>query len=159
MYSTMKGFSLPELLICLGLLAILATIALPLSHQWLSQHQVDNASMQLVNHLHFARQQAINRQQVVTVCPSIDQKTCGNQQHWQHGYLIFADPHASHQLTPTSQLLISEQLAIGTLSNTRDYIQFASNGSSRSSNSTFVYQHQAYQRKVIISLQGRIRCE
>jgi type IV fimbrial biogenesis protein FimT len=52
-------------------------------------HLLQNAS--LISHLEYARQEAVRRETVVTICPSADGRNCQTDGDWQQGWLIFTD--------------------------------------------------------------------
>jgi len=155
------GFTLIECLATLFCIAVLAALALGSNMAWLSHQQTTIIIDKLVHDLKFARQQAILRQSIVTVCPTIDLEHCGSAEAWPLGYLVFVDPTGKGVFTAgtTDKLQSATLMGAGKLSNSRNYVQFDSNGFARATNSTFIYSLNEHIQKVIINLQGRIRVE
>ena len=145
----MNGFSLLECLVALIFVAIVALAAVGSHtfglHQYLTNSYID----QLVHDLAFARQQAILRRTLVSLCPTLNFSECADSNDWTAGYLVYAQ----------ADLLLIRKNSQGILSNSRKLIEFAPNGFSHSTNSTFTYTLGEIERHVIINLQGRIRVE
>jgi len=62
-----RGFSLLELMVVLGIIAILSTIAIPSFFQWLPKHRIGSAAREVKSTLEFARSNAIRTNADVTV--------------------------------------------------------------------------------------------
>lgn len=80
---THGGLTLLECLAVLFILALLASLALPMLKFKHSGDQVANA---LHRHLELAKSHSVKTQKVVTVCPSADGLHCS--QDWQQGYIV-----------------------------------------------------------------------
>lgn len=90
---TMRGFTLVELMVTVAVLAILTTIAVPGFRDTIRRNRVSAASNALFADLHYARAEAINRGQLVSLCPSSDGSNCsadGNA--WEAGWLVYTYP-------------------------------------------------------------------
>ena len=84
-----KGFSLIELMITLSIAAILLVVAAPSFRDALRRNKVSSASNALLADISYARSEAINRGNVVSICPSSDQATCSNGQAYENGWLVY----------------------------------------------------------------------
>jgi prepilin-type N-terminal cleavage/methylation domain-containing protein len=62
-----RGFSLLELMVVIGIIAILSTIAIPSFFQWLPKHRIGSAAREVKSTLEFARSNAIRTNADVTV--------------------------------------------------------------------------------------------
>ena len=84
-----KGFSLIELMITLSIAAILLVVAAPSFRDALRRNKVSSASNALLADISYARSEAINRGNVVSICPSSNQATCSNGQAYENGWLVY----------------------------------------------------------------------
>jgi len=86
-----NGFTLLELLISIGIVAILAAIAVPsfdyLNNRRVTQTQVENLQRALA----LARQTALAKNRQVVLCPSSDGNACVVAGDWSSGYLVYID--------------------------------------------------------------------
>lgn len=86
-----RGFSLYELLVTLGIAAIVMTLGLP-SFGRIAADQRIRAQIDPVFHaIHLARKVSVTRRQVVTLCPSIDQAQCDDSSDWSSGWIMFVN--------------------------------------------------------------------
>lgn len=86
-----RAFTLLELLVVLAVAAIVVGIAVPAWGNFLAGVRVQTATAELVSSLHTARSEAIKRQLRVTLCKSVDGKTCEVNGGWQQGWIMFAE--------------------------------------------------------------------
>lgn len=89
-----RGFTLIELMVTVGLVAILVAIATPSMQETLQRNAQQSVLADLSNTLAFARSQAISRSQFVSVCQSSDGMNCSiaTPGDWSNGWIVFADP-------------------------------------------------------------------
>ena len=85
------GRTLLELLVALGLLALLLGFALPPFHDWLESQRTLDEARRLVDSLHLARAEAIKSGYRVNVCKSRDRRNCAQTGGWESGYIVYAD--------------------------------------------------------------------
>ena len=91
-----SGFTLPELLISLGVLAILLSLAVPGVSSTIKENRLAGTLNNLITEIHFARSEAVKRDVRVIMCrsqnPNQTAPTCsGSEKTWTTGYIIFAD--------------------------------------------------------------------
>ncbi|WP_432471156.1 GspH/FimT family pseudopilin [Amphritea sp. HPY] len=85
-----KGFTLIELMVTVAVMALLLTVGAPAMGSFLQNSQLDSTVDQLKNIYSFTRQEAVHRQQVVSLCAFDTQNnTCGNS--WNDGALVYID--------------------------------------------------------------------
>lgn len=87
------GVTIIELMVSVGVLAILAAVAVP-SYQFLiANNQVSTQSNRLLGSLLYARSESVKRGQNVTVCWSASGTACGgvSGQGWSDGWMAFVD--------------------------------------------------------------------
>jgi len=94
--SKSRGFTLPELIITMGIIAIVLTTAVPSVSSMIKDNRLANQLNSVVIHLHMARAEAAKREVRVILCRSADPNavnpTCGGSTGvWTQGYLVFAD--------------------------------------------------------------------
>lgn len=83
------GFTLYELLLTLGIAAVLVSMAAPSFHQLLARNRQTIEINSLFHAFHEARKASIMRRQVVSLCPSDDGRTCLAGTDWSSGWIMF----------------------------------------------------------------------
>jgi type IV fimbrial biogenesis protein FimT len=103
-----RGFTLIELLVTLVVAAILLSIALPSFRDLIRRSRVTSASNALTGTLAYARTEAIDRGQLVSVCPSIDGTSCAGGTTLDTGWMVYTYPAgaASANMGATASSLI-----------------------------------------------------
>lgn len=71
-----SGFTLVELMVAVAILAILAVIAVPSLQQAILRNRLTSAANELVATFQLARMEAVRRNRVVEVCPTVNGTTC-----------------------------------------------------------------------------------
>lgn len=84
------GFTLIELMIAVGLTALLLSMAVPAMNIFVSNARQTGAINDFVSSLHLARSTAITTNTRVTLCPSAAGNDCENSD-WNQGWIVFAD--------------------------------------------------------------------
>lgn len=120
-----KGFTLPEVLITIAVLAIVATLATPAFNHFLQRQHLRSVTHQLHGSLNLARQAAITRRMPVVV-----RNTDSN---WNNGWTVFVDRNNDGQAgTGEEVLLVVDALprSVGLSSNFGHYARYGVNGRS-----------------------------
>jgi type IV fimbrial biogenesis protein FimT len=90
-----RGFTLVELMVTIGVAAILIGLAVPGFVTTIRDSQMTSASNDLLVSIQLARSEAIKRHLPVSVCRSAnatdDAPSCGGGDGWQDGWIVFAD--------------------------------------------------------------------
>ncbi len=89
-----QGFTLYELLLTLGLMAVLTAIAVPSFGAYLSRAEQTLEINALFHAVHRARKASIMRRKVVSICPTPDGFQCGSMDDWSTGWLLFENTDA-----------------------------------------------------------------
>jgi type IV fimbrial biogenesis protein FimT len=95
-YKNSRGFTLPEIMITIGLVAIVMSTAVPSINSMMKDNSLATQLNNLVTHIHVARTEAAKRDVRVILCrsrsPNATTPSCGGEmQIWETGYIVFAD--------------------------------------------------------------------
>jgi type IV fimbrial biogenesis protein FimT len=96
---TIRGFTIPELIITLGVAAIILSTAVPGVSTTIKDNRLATRVNDMITDIHFARSEAAKRDVRVILCRSKDPDAStphcshdsANDYTWTGGYLIFAD--------------------------------------------------------------------
>jgi type IV fimbrial biogenesis protein FimT len=159
-----RGFTVPELIFSVALVAILLTAAQPSFKSLMASTQVRTAKNLLVLGLQRARAEAVKTGRNLVLCPSEDEQSCSDNSDWSAGWVLFRDDNRNSRFDPTESLILaqtldSQQLIVHSTSGRRR-ITYRSLGDSEGANVTFVVcsrrdLQQAGQ--VIVANSGRVR--
>jgi type IV fimbrial biogenesis protein FimT len=91
-----RGFTLAELLVTMGVIAIVLSTAVPSIGSMIRNNRMANQLNSVVTHIHVARAEAAKRDVRVILCrsasPNATSPSCsGAAQIWESGYIVFAD--------------------------------------------------------------------
>lgn len=133
-----RGFSLFELLVTLVLLSILYNLAWPAWRHFFRRAQSQNLLAGLEKTLRFIRQEAVLRREILTLCASRDQETCGGA--WQMGWLVFSEETGEREIIRAFHFDRSEAaLHWRAFPHNRETCQFLPSGATNHENGTFWY--------------------
>ena len=99
------GFTLPELLGAVCILAVLTGVAVPHVRSMGDAMTVASFSNGFLSHLYLARSEAIKRRQPVVMCSSADGASCAAEAGWERGWIVFHDSNGNGLREPQEQLL------------------------------------------------------
>jgi type IV fimbrial biogenesis protein FimT len=110
--SKQRGFTLVELLVVVAIVAILLSIGVPSYRYITNSYRMSSEVNGLLGDLMYARSEAIKEGQFVTVCVTVNGKTCSGNTSWDRGWLIFSNPNNGPQ--PPGPILRTQQPFTGT---------------------------------------------
>ncbi|HAJ91138.1 MAG TPA: hypothetical protein DCO71_00715 [Gammaproteobacteria bacterium] len=95
-HSKSRGFTIPEILITLGIIAIVLSTAVPGISSMIKDNRLATQLNSVVTHIHIARAEAVKRDVRVIMCrsssPNATTPSCGGLANdWTSGYIVFAD--------------------------------------------------------------------
>lgn len=97
MRSLQQGFTLPELMVSIAVLAIIAGLATPTFTELMERQRVDTTSQTLLGSLHRARLEAVTSQRQVAVF--------ARDGDWSKGWLIAIDHNCNDDLDAADEVL------------------------------------------------------
>lgn len=106
-----SGFTLLELMITITIVAVLLAIGVPSLRNTIQRNRVSSASNDLLASVAYARTTAIDRGQLVSMCPSADGTSCTTDgQAFEPGWIVYTYPagaaSANKAYVPTSDTLL-----------------------------------------------------
>ncbi|MCO8095072.1 GspH/FimT family pseudopilin [Acinetobacter lwoffii] len=162
-----RAFTIVELIICIAMIAILVSIALPYFHDYRSKQEAKNIPIKLSQINRYARSQAAVFHQNIVICPSQDSLSCQANQ-WNKNMLVFIDKNKNRQVDTGEQILQIDVLNLkygnlswrGALSLPSVTYQ-AHTALPIGSNGSFYYcsTHLSNQQRIVLSKMGHIRIE
>ena len=161
----MKGMSLLELLITLGILSILLGISIPDFKDLVQSVSADTTLKKLATAIQLGKSTAITNRTAVTLCRSIDGITCGGS--WQDGVLVFTDRNRDRIINEDDKLVryITFPESKGHIRfrafQNKQYLQLTSLGVTYSQNGNFTYcpfsGESKFARQLIMNRTARLR--
>lgn len=154
-YYTMKqtGFTFLELIITLGIIAIIALFAIPQYDHFLTKHQQEKTIEQIIRTLTLARQQALLGNEAITLCPSAASQ-CGN--NWSEGLLVQDDKkQIITQITFENQA----KIVLKTFPAGHEHsVQFTGQGYTQTQNGSFYYcpENLENAQRIVFNQAGRV---
>lgn len=149
------GFSLFEILITFLITMILLTITIPSQRFFLTKSVIDVMRLQLLQAINLTRHEAMLRREVVTLCQSSNQQTCGGQ--WQDGYIVLANNKVVHSFLNVAN---QGELYWRAFPQHQTQLHYLPSGALKAENGTFWYCQPAAENPswaIVLSRSGRAR--
>jgi len=105
------GYTLIELVATVSVAAILTAIAIPTFRYVTNSARVSTEINALLGDLEFARMEAVKEGSTVSVCASLDGKTCSQSTDWSKGWIVWSDVNAN-QTVDAGEPMRSAQAAL-----------------------------------------------
>jgi type IV fimbrial biogenesis protein FimT len=161
-----RGLTLVELVTTLAVISISLALIVPGWAAVTERSRVTSSANHLLTMLRYARNEAIFRQAVVTLCPSIDAASCtGDPNDWNQGYLVFLDNNRNRKRESNEPVLRQTDASVAGLelrsTASRPAIRFFPDGAAWGTNTTFsvCLGNPATNRAVILHGAGRARVD
>ena len=156
------GYSLYELIITVGIAAIMMSLGVPSFGKMLADHRLRVEVDAIFHAVHLARKESVMRRREVTLCPSRDGRNCMPGPDWSAGWIMFVnrDRDTPAARDPGEPLLqqFSVSLHNQVTANRRSF-SFRTTVL-RATNGTFIFcdrARRAEPRALIVSYTGRPR--
>ena len=156
------GYSLYELIITIGLVALVMSLGVPSFGKMLADHRLRVEVDALFHAVHLARKESVVRRRAVTLCPSRDGRNCEPGFDWSDGWILFVnldrDAPAARDLDEPLLQRFSGILHNQVIANRRSF-SFRTT-TLRATNGTFIFcdkARRAAARALIVSYTGRPR--
>ncbi len=156
-----SGFTLVELLVTLGIMAILASLTAPSWATFLADRKINLQVWALRKNLELARGLALSQQQIWKVCLADSSQVCLKEE--AERLLIFRDANNDHRVNTDEVLYRDVELQdtpIKLSASGRAYIRFKGTGEAMDSGNFLVCaknEAMIYGRQTIVFRSGRIR--
>lgn len=114
--ASQRGFTLTELLTALAVSGVLATVGMPAMGSFHGKTAVDSQVQSLSSAMRRARQEAITRGELVTVCAmdpatanSAEPDCLSNGKDWSAGWIVFVDRGLRGEMGPSDRVIAVHQ--------------------------------------------------
>ena len=137
-----RGFSLIEMVMVLGVAALLMAVGAPAVGSILASVKLTSVSNALLFDLYLARSEAIKRNARVVLCKSADGLTCASSGGWEQGAIVFHDVNNSGQRDPGESMIYHEQRSTSEIrvsgnQSVGNYVSYGPDGRSRMASGAF----------------------
>jgi type IV fimbrial biogenesis protein FimT len=155
-----KGTTLVELMVAVGILAIVGTLGVPSFLSIITKARITSETNQLNGLIRFARFKAIEQQQLTLLCPTSDYSHCDTD--WNEPKIVFIDTNNNNERDPQEPMLMSMPKSHDSnqLYSHKKTIKFYESGITASPASVRICpasNDAKYARLLTVSLQGKIK--
>ena len=156
------GYSLYELILTIGLVALITSLGVPSFGRMLADHRLKVEVDALFHAVHLARKESVVRRRAVTLCPSPDGQNCELGFDWSDGWIMFVNLDRDAPATRDSDeplLQIFSASSHNEVTANRRSFSFRTT-ELRATNGTFIFcdkARRAAARAMVVSYTGRPR--
>ena len=127
-----RGITLLEMVTGMGIVAVLASIAIPSYKYVTNANRIAAEVNGLLGDMQYARAEAMKEGSTVTVCVSSDGATCAGTTTWQSGWIVFSDVNGDATVDAGDTVLRVQSAFAGSdtflASNAASYVMFNREG-------------------------------
>lgn len=159
-----QGFTLIELLIILGIIMLLANMAVPSLTKLIHQEKITAEVNRLTGAIQVSRNTAATHSSKVTLCPSNDGRNCSK--NWSSGYLAFIDKNGDRKRSSNEAIITQHKNTNKNIQlnwrafGTKHSLQWLPTGITNHQNGSFEYCYKnkpKLSRGLYITKAGRVR--
>lgn len=130
------GFTLYELMVTVAIVGVVLAFGVPNMRQFNQNAKMTSTANDLHAAFHLARSESSRAKTNISVCPSDDGATCGDDATWDQGYIVFVDLDGDIAVDGDDTILRAQPaIAAGItlkVANDAKYFSFAATGLGRS---------------------------
>lgn len=105
------GFTIIEMIITVALLAVMVAVGVPGFGSLFQNNKLTEASNRFLSSITFARSEAINRNDSVTMCLlNDDGDNCDSDGRWEDGWMIWVDTNSSNTFNVGEEIAVEAPL-------------------------------------------------
>jgi len=158
--SRLNGTTLIELMVAVGILAILGALGVPSFLSVITKARITSETNQLNGLIRFARFKAIEQEQLTILCPTSDYSLCHSD--WNAPKIVFIDVNHNNERDPQEPMLMSmpkgnDSNQIYSRSKALKFYESGITASPASVRICPVSKEAKYARLLTVSLQGKVR--
>jgi type IV fimbrial biogenesis protein FimT len=158
--SQIQGTTLVELMVVVGILAILGTLGVPSFVSIVTNSRITAQTNKISGLIRYARLTAIEQEQLTVLCPAGDYSKCDND--WNGPKIVFIDSNHNNQREPQEPMLTSipKSNKANQIFSRNKLIKFYQSGITASPASVRICpssKDEKYARLLTVSLQGKIK--
>ena len=138
----LRGFTLAESLVTLGILGTLLALAVSTVGDVLQSIRLANAANEVLQHLYVARSEAIKRNGRVAVCKAPAGEACVAHGGWEQGWIVFQDANNNGLREPAEPVLrrlppLPPDFRVQANTNVARYVSYGPYGNTRLASGAF----------------------
>ncbi len=156
------GYSLYELIITIGVVAVITSLGVPSFGKMVADHRLRVEVDALFHAVHLARKESILRRRAVTLCPTRDGLNCQPGMDWSIGWMMFVNLDRDKPATRDANEPVLQQFSVSLhnqVTANRGSFSFRTT-ELRATNGTFIFCDKAGRaapRALVVSYTGRPR--